>query len=96
MTKALVSAGMEEYLCIITSHMYSGDPDTPLDTNLKVWETEAADLDSSWCTTWYSSGALCEGLTWASKIQTSMVTANLSAIEGVEVNENASLATVLL
>jgi hypothetical protein len=89
-TAALVSAGMEQYLGVITSHMYSGDPNSPMSTKLKVWETEAADLDSAWCTTWYSNGGLCEGLTWASKIHTGIINANLSAYlywEGVEVNQ---------
>lgn len=90
LTSGLISAGMETYLSVITSHMYSGDPNTPLNTKLKVWETEGADLNSAWCTTWYSNGGPCEGLTWASKIQTGIVNANLSAYlywEGVEVNE---------
>ncbi|KIJ36535.1 carbohydrate-binding module family 1 protein [Sphaerobolus stellatus SS14] len=90
MTSALVSAGMEQYLGVITSHAYNGDPDTPLSTKLKTWETEAADLNSAWCTTWYSNGGPCEGLTWANKINTGIVNANLSAYlywEGVEVNE---------
>lgn len=90
MTSALVAAGMEQYLGVITSHAYSGDPDSPLATTLKTWQTEAADLSSAWCTTWYSSGGPCEGLTWANKIQTGIVNAGLSAYlywEGVEVNE---------
>ncbi|KAG8912802.1 hypothetical protein FRC01_004889 [Tulasnella sp. 417] len=91
LTSGLVSAGMEQYLGVFTSHMYSGDPNSPLSTKLKVWETEAADLDSAWCTTWYSSGGLCEGLTWANKIHTGIVNAGLSAYlywEGVEVNQS--------
>ncbi|KAG8951183.1 hypothetical protein FRC04_006665 [Tulasnella sp. 424] len=90
LTSGLVSAGMEQYLGVITSHMYSGDPNSPLSTKLKVWETEGADLNDAWCTTWYSNGGACEGLTWANKIQTGIVNANLSAYlywEGVEVNE---------
>lgn len=89
-TNALVSAGMEQYLKVITTHAYSGDPNSPLSTSLKVWQTEACDLDSAWCTTWYSNGGLCEGLTWANKIHTAIVSAGLSAYlywEGVEVNQ---------
>ena len=33
---SLVSAGMEKYLKVITSHMYSGDPNSVLSTKLKV------------------------------------------------------------
>ncbi|KAH6912267.1 xylanase [Coprinopsis sp. MPI-PUGE-AT-0042] len=90
MTSQLVAAGMEQYLSRITSHMYTGDPNSPLSTSLKVWQTEAADLDSRWCTTWYSNGGLCEGLTWANKIATGILNANLSAYiywQGFEVNQ---------
>lgn len=91
MTQALVSAGMEQYLGVITSHAYSSEPRNLMSsTKLKVWQTEACDLDSAWCTTWYSNGGLCEGLTWANKIHIGMVNANLSAYlywEGVEVNQ---------
>ncbi len=94
LTNGLVSAGMEQYLSVFTSHMYSGDPNTPLNTKLKVWETEAADLDTTtWCTTWYSNGGICEGMTWASKISTGILNANLSAYlywEGVEPNTAAN------
>ncbi|KAH7368306.1 glycoside hydrolase superfamily [Plectosphaerella cucumerina] len=89
-TNGLVSAGMEQYLGVMTSHMYSGDPNTPLSTRLRVWQTEAADLDSSWCTTWYSNGGLCEGLTWANKIATGILNANLSAYlywQGAQINQ---------
>ncbi|PGH17944.1 hypothetical protein AJ79_00843 [Helicocarpus griseus UAMH5409] len=89
-TSQLVAAGMEEYLGVITSHMYTGDPDSPMNTRLKTWQTEGCDLDSRWCTTWYSNGGLCEGMTWANKIHTGIVNAGLSAYlywEGVEVNQ---------
>ncbi|OLN86545.1 Glucuronoxylanase XynC [Colletotrichum chlorophyti] len=92
-TNGLVSAGMEQYLGVMTSHMYSGDPNSPLNTKLKAWQTEGCDLDSSWCTTWYSNGGLCEGLTWANKIATGILSANLSAYiywQGAEVNEFGS------
>ncbi|KAK2778046.1 hypothetical protein FQN53_001960 [Emmonsiellopsis sp. PD_33] len=89
-TARLVAKDMEEHLGIITSHTYTGEPDTPLDTQLKTWETEACDLDSEWCTTWYSNGGPCEGMTWASKLHNGIVNAGLSAYlywEGVEVNQ---------
>ncbi|KAJ9134413.1 Carbohydrate-binding module family 1 protein [Pleurostoma richardsiae] len=87
---ALVSAGMEKYLSVMTSHMYSGDPNSVMNTKLTVWQTEAADLNSQWCTTWYSSGGLCEGMTWAGKIATGILSANLSAYiywQGTEINQ---------
>ncbi|KAG8913968.1 hypothetical protein FRC00_001166 [Tulasnella sp. 408] len=90
LTTGLVSAGMEQYLGVFTGHMYGGDPTTPLATSLKSWQSEGADLNDAWCTTWYSSGGLCEGLTWANKISTGIISANLSAYiywQGVEVNQ---------
>ncbi|PGH21637.1 hypothetical protein AJ80_03070 [Polytolypa hystricis UAMH7299] len=90
MTGQLVQQGMEQYLGVITSHMYTGDPNSPMNTKLKTWQTEACDLQSSWCTTWYSNGGLCEGMTWANKLHTGIVNANLSGYlywEGVEVNQ---------
>lgn len=90
MTSQLISAGAEQYLSTITSHMYTGDPNSPISTRLKVWQTEGCDLQSRWCTTWYSNGGLCEGMTWANKLQTGIVSANLSAYiywQGFEVNQ---------
>ncbi|KAI1773698.1 glycoside hydrolase family 30 protein [Hypoxylon cercidicola] len=89
-TQGLVSAGMERYLGYITSHMYTGDPTSVIPTKLKAWQTEAADLQSRWCATWYGSGGLCEGMTWANKIHNGLANANLSAYiywQGVEVNQ---------
>ncbi|RXW18290.1 hypothetical protein EST38_g7574 [Candolleomyces aberdarensis] len=90
-TNQLVSAGMERYMGIMTSHAYNGDPDAPpLSTRLKSWQTEACDLNSRWCATWYSNGGPCEGLTWANKIHRGIVNANLSAYiywQGFEVNQ---------
>ncbi|KAI0378763.1 glycoside hydrolase family 30 protein [Hypomontagnella monticulosa] len=89
-TQGLVSAGMEKYLGYITSHMYTGDPNSVIPTKLKTWQTEAADLQSRWCATWYSSGGLCEGFTWANKIHNGLANANLSAYiywQGLEVNQ---------
>ncbi|XXH04435.1 hypothetical protein Hte_010851 [Hypoxylon texense] len=89
-TQGLVSQGMEQYLKYITSHMYTGDPNSVISTKLKTWQTEAADLQSRWCATWYGSGGQCEGMTWASKIHNGLASANLSAYiywQGVEVNQ---------
>ncbi|RYP39590.1 hypothetical protein DL767_002138 [Monosporascus sp. MG133] len=90
MTQGLISQGVEKYLGYITSHMYTGDPNSPINTRLKTWQTEGADLNSRWCATWYSNGGLCEGMTWANKIHTGLASANLSAYiywQGVEVNQ---------
>lgn len=92
-TAALAAAdSISPYLGLLTSHMYGGDPNSPISTTLTglppVWMTEGADLNDAWCTTWHGSGGLCEGLTWAGKIATAMVTAQLSGYvywEGLEV-----------
>lgn len=90
-TTDLLSSGVQGQLGVITSHTYGSDVDGTINTNgLPVWVTEAADLNSAWCTTWYSNGGLCEGLTWAKRIATGIVTGNLSAYiywQGVEVNQ---------
>lgn len=90
MTGQLVAQGMEQYLALITSHSYTSDPNSAMSTKLKIWQTEAADLNSAWSATWYSNGGTAEGLTWAQKIYTGIVNAGLSAYlywEGVEVNQ---------
>lgn len=90
-TSRLLSAGMEKYLGLLTSHMYTGDPNSAITgTKLPAWMTEGADLNSRWCTTWYSNGGLCEGLTWANKVATGILSANLSGYiywQGLEVNQ---------
>ncbi|KAH8754084.1 glycoside hydrolase family 5 protein [Diaporthe sp. PMI_573] len=87
----LVSAGVEKYLGLLTSHMYTGDPNSVITgLGLAVWMTEGADLNSAWCTTWYSNGGPCEGLTWANKVATGILNANLSGYiywQGLEVNQ---------
>lgn len=83
----------ESYLSVITSHMYTSNPTYPISTSLKVWQTEGADLNDAFCTTWYSSGGACEGLTWANHISVGLTAANLSAYlywEGLEVNATTS------
>lgn len=51
-----------------------------MNTSLKVWETEHADLDGEFVPNdWYSSGAAGEGLTWASNILEAIVSGNVSA-----------------
>ncbi|KAJ6119140.1 hypothetical protein N7523_003420 [Penicillium sp. IBT 18751x] len=92
-TKQIVSAGAEQYLSRITSHWYTSNGTSPLNTNLRVWETEYADLDDAFTTTWYSSGAFNEGLTWAKLIYQGLVECNLSAFLywiGAQLNSNAA------
>lgn len=94
-TAALAKANsLTPYIGLLTSHMYNGDPNSLISTSLTnlppVWQTEGADLSSRWCITWHSSGGQCEGLTWASKISTGILSANLSAYiywQGLEVNQ---------
>lgn len=93
-TKALAAAGMEQYLGVITSHTYAGDPTTKMPTKLPVWVTEAGTGDSArFMTTWYSNGGAGEGMTWAQRIAVGMVTGELSAYvywEGFEVGQTQS------
>ncbi|KAK1566349.1 cellulosome enzyme [Colletotrichum navitas] len=88
-TNALVPAGMEQYLGLITSHTYSGDADSALDTKLSSWVTESG-ITKAFDTTWYSNGGPTEGMTWANKIAVGIVNARLSAYlywEGFELNQ---------
>jgi hypothetical protein len=89
----LVSAGMEQYLGVITSHTYSGDATSPLNTKLRTWVTEAGSSPAAFVSTWYSSGATAEGMTWANKIAQGIVDASLSAYlywEGFENGQQQS------
>ncbi|KAJ7622068.1 glycoside hydrolase [Roridomyces roridus] len=80
MTNAITSAGAMPLLGVVTSHAYSSQPNTPLNTPLNVWQTEYADLsDSVNPNNWYSSGAAGEGMTWANSIYNGIVNSKLSA-----------------
>ncbi|KAL2858448.1 glycoside hydrolase superfamily [Aspergillus pseudoustus] len=99
-TDALVAADMQKDLGIITSHTYSSDATYPLNTSLHVWVTEAGVPRSAggFVPTWYNTGALNEGLTWASKIATAFVDANLNAYlywEGFEINAQESASHLI-
>ncbi|KAL2828612.1 glycoside hydrolase superfamily [Aspergillus pseudoustus] len=94
-TDYLVKAGMEKYLDVITSHMYTGDATFELDTSLPAWISEAGDEtgDGGFVTTWYSSGLVNEGMTWANKLAEGFTAADLSAYiywEGFEINQTQS------
>lgn len=78
-TGQLEAAGATKYLARITSHWYVSQGTSPINTSLRVWETEYADLNDAFVTTWYSSGAFNEGLTWANLIWQGVVEADLSA-----------------
>lgn len=90
----LVSAGMEQYLGVITSHSYSGDANVPLDTSLRTWITESGTNSAgAFVTTWYTNGAIQEGMTWANKIAEGIIDAKLSAYlywEGFENRQTQS------
>ncbi|KAH7374186.1 glycoside hydrolase superfamily [Cadophora sp. MPI-SDFR-AT-0126] len=92
----LVSAGMEQYLGVITSHSYSGDATSPLNTKLRTWITESGtNSDGPFGPTWYSNGAIVEGFTWANKIAQGIIDASLSAYlywEGFENGQTQSAA----
>ncbi|KAH8705310.1 glycoside hydrolase superfamily [Talaromyces proteolyticus] len=91
-TDVLMAAGMDRYLGVITSHMYSSDPTYPLATRLPTWLSEAG-FSGRFTTVWYENGSVAEGFTWANKIATGIVHANLSAYlywEGFEINQTQS------
>ncbi|OHE99478.1 cellulosome enzyme [Colletotrichum orchidophilum] len=88
-TNALVAAGMESYLGLITSHTYSGDANTPLNTTLTSWVSESG-ITTPFDLTWYENGGASEGMTWANKIAVGIINAKLSAYlywEGFEQNQ---------
>ncbi|OLN96253.1 Endo-1,6-beta-D-glucanase BGN16.3 [Colletotrichum chlorophyti] len=91
-TNALVAANMEQYLGLITSHTYSGDANTPLNTKLSSWVTESG-ITKAFDTTWYKNGGPTEGMTWANKIAVGIINARLSAYlywEGFELKQLSS------
>lgn len=88
-TNALVAAGMESHLGLITSHTYSGDANTALNTKLSSWVTESG-ITTAFDLTWYKNGGATEGMTWANKIAVGIINANLSAYlywEGFELKQ---------
>jgi O-glycosyl hydrolase len=93
-TTALVNAGSTSHLGVITSHSYTADATSPLSqTSLPKWNTEGGPGSIAFTTTWYSKGDGNEGFTWANKIATAMVNAQLSAYlfwEGFEIKQTQS------
>jgi O-glycosyl hydrolase len=99
-TNALVAAGMERDLGVITAHMYSSDATYPLNTSLPTWLSEAGVETNvgGFVPTWYNTGALNEGLSWASKIAKGFVDAGLNAYlywEGFEIAQQQSASHLL-
>lgn len=69
-----------DYLSVITAHGYASAPTYPLSTDKKTWQSEWADLTGQFTpTVFYNNGSQGEGLTWAGRIQTAFVQANVSA-----------------
>ena len=70
---------VDNQLSLITSHSYTSSPSGPMNTKHRVWQTEAADLNGAWTTTWYGNGGAGEGMTWANNVFQAIVNANCSA-----------------
>ncbi|CAJ2514275.1 Uu.00g023940.m01.CDS01 [Anthostomella pinea] len=47
---------VDQYLSTITAHSDTSSHGSPLNTRLRVWQTEAAALNGNWQAAWYSSG----------------------------------------
>jgi O-glycosyl hydrolase len=58
---------------------YTSQPGAPINTPQRVWQTENADLQGAWATSFYSSNGAGEGLLWANKIYDAITLANVSA-----------------
>lgn len=89
-TAQLISAGVESMISRITSHGYSSDPTTQMQTSRPTWMTEKETTDA-WNGNWYSSGSVSDGYTWANNIYTAIVNGGVSAYfywEGIEVTTN--------
>ena len=63
---------VDDMLGLITSHAYTSGPSGPMNTRLRVWQTEAADLNGAWTASWGAGGA-GDGMTWANNIYQAIV-----------------------
>lgn len=80
MLQAVQAAGGTAHMGAATSHGYAGAPGSPFSfTSLPVWQTEWADLSNGWSTSWAATGTTVDGLVWAQRIQSGLVSSNLSA-----------------
>ncbi|KAF4493520.1 cellulose hydrolase [Fusarium agapanthi] len=67
------------YLSVVIGHGYDSTPNHPLSTTKKTWLTEWADLTGQFTPyTFYNNSGPGEGMTWAGRIQTALVDANVS------------------
>jgi O-glycosyl hydrolase len=64
---------------LIAPSSYTSQPGSSINTPHRVWQTENADLQGPWATTWYSNNGAGEGLLWANKIYDAITRANVSA-----------------
>lgn len=100
MFSEIKSAGADSLLSTITTHAYSGSPNSVLSTNIPVWQTEWSDLQGGWSTAWYSNGGAGDGMTWANNIYSALTSANLSGYlfwEGIQhVNINGRVNEKLI
>lgn len=58
---------------------YTSAPNSPINSKPPVWQTENADLQGAWATTFYNNNGAGEGLNWALKIYDAITKANVSA-----------------
>lgn len=75
--EGIQDAGQEDTLGLVTGHGYTSRPTYPLNTDLKVWQTEWSSFDPI-NYNWYVAGNSSEGLTWANHIQKSFTLANVT------------------
>lgn len=74
------AAGGTAHMGAATSHGYTSAPGSPFSfTSLPVWQTEWADLTNAWSTSWAATGTTVDGIVWAQRIQSGLVSSNLSA-----------------
>lgn len=70
---------VESSMGVATGHSYTSSPTSPLATQLKTWQTEAADNEGAWTSSWFQGGGPGEGMTLASNIHTAITAGNVSA-----------------
>lgn len=72
--------GADSLMDVYSAHGYSVHPALPFHTSRKVWQTEWADLDGSWRTTWDYLGKEGDGIAWANKIHQALTLSNISGM----------------
>ncbi|RDL35904.1 (Trans)glycosidase [Venustampulla echinocandica] len=81
------SSGADGQLAVVSSHEYTGRAGNSLSNTHPSWQTEYADLNGGWTTSWAGNGGAGDGMTWASNIYNAITRANVSAYlawEGVQ------------